>query len=40
MGLFLDSNGFPLAMNIFPENTNESTTLIPLQEKIIGIRKR
>ena len=37
MGLFLDGNGFPIAMNIFPGNTNESTTLIPLQEKIIGI---
>lgn len=37
MGLFLDGNGFPIAMNIFPGNKNESTTLIPLQEKIIGI---
>lgn len=37
MGLFLDGNGFPLAMNIFAGNTNESTTMIPLQEKIIGI---
>lgn len=37
MGLFLDGNGYPIAMNIFPGNTNESTTLIPLQEKIIGI---
>jgi len=37
MGLFLDGNGFPITMNIFPGNTNESTTLIPLQEKIIGI---
>lgn len=37
MGLFLDGKGYPIAMNIFPGNTNESTTLIPLQEKIIGI---
>lgn len=37
MGLFLDGNGFPIAMNIFPGNKNESTTLIPLQEKILGI---
>ena len=37
MGLFLDGNGFPIAMSIFPGNTNESTTLIPLQEKILGI---
>ena len=35
MGLFLDGNGFPIAMNIFPGSDNESTTLIPLQEKII-----
>lgn len=37
MGLFLDGNGFPMAMNIFPGSTNESTTLIPLQEKIFGV---
>lgn len=37
MGLFLDGHGYPIAMNIFPGNTNESTTLIPLQGKIIGI---
>ena len=37
MGLFLDGNGFPIAMNIFPGNTNESTTLIPLQGNILGI---
>ena len=37
MGLFLDSKGYPLAMNIFAGSDNESTTLIPLQEKILGI---
>ena len=37
MGLFLDGNGFPIAMNIFPGSDNESKTLIPLQEKILGI---
>lgn len=37
MGLFLDGKGYPIAMNIFPGNTNESKTLIPLQKKIIGI---
>lgn len=37
MGLFLDGNGFSIAMNIIPDNTNKSFTLIPLQEKIIGI---
>ena len=37
MGLFLDGNGFPMAMNIFHGSTNESTTLIHLQEKIFGV---
>ena len=37
MGLFLDGKGYPLAMNIFAGSDNESTTLIPLQEKILGI---
>ena len=35
MGLFMDGNGLPIAMNIFPGNKNETTKLIPLQEKII-----
>ncbi len=34
MGLFMDGNALPIAMNIFPGSDNESTTLIPLQEKI------
>ena len=37
MGLFLDGNGYPIATNIYPGSDNESTTLIPLQKKIIGI---
>lgn len=37
MGLFLDGNSYPIAMNIYPGSDNESTTLIPLQKKIIGI---
>lgn len=37
MELFLDGNGYPIAMNIYPGSDNESTTLIPLQEKIIRI---
>lgn len=37
MGLFLDGNGYPIAMNIYPGNDNESTTLLPLQKKILGI---
>ena len=35
MGLFMDGNGLPIAMNIFPGNNNETKKLIPLQEKII-----
>ena len=34
MGLFMDGNGLPIAMNIFPGNENETKHLIPLQEKI------
>lgn len=35
MGLFMDADGLPLAFNINPGNTNEQTTLRPL-EKMIG----
>ena len=35
MGLFMDGNGIPLAFNITPGNTNEQTTLRPLEEKIL-----
>lgn len=34
MGLFMDGNGLPIAMNIYPENASETKQLIPLQEKI------
>ena len=34
MGLFMDGNGLPIAMNIFPGNENETKHLIPLQEEI------
>ena len=34
MGLFMDGNGLPIAMNIFPGNDSETKHLIPLQEKI------
>ena len=37
MGLFLDGNGYPMAMKIYPGSDNESTTLIPLQKTIVGI---
>ncbi len=34
MGLFMDGNGIPIAMNMFPGNENETKHLIPLQKKI------
>lgn len=34
MGLFMDGNGLPVAMNLFPGNENETKHLIPLQEEI------
>lgn len=37
MGIFMDAEGLPLAFNINPGNTNEQTTLRPL-EKMIGER--
>jgi transposase len=37
MGIFMDADGLPLAFNINPGNTNEQTTLQPL-EKMIGQR--
>ena len=35
MGLFMDYSGIPLAFCIHPGNTNEQTTLIPLEEQIM-----
>lgn len=35
MGLFMDGDGLPLAMDITPGNTNEQITLQPLENKII-----
>lgn len=35
MGLFMDGDGFPLAFNINSGNTNEQTTLKPLEQQII-----
>lgn len=37
MGIFMDADGLPLAFNINPGNTNEQTTLRPL-ERMIGDR--
>jgi len=36
MGLFMDGDGLPLAFCITPGNTNEQTTLIPLEKKILS----
>lgn len=36
MGLFLDGRGFPLGFSIHPGNTNEQTTLKPLEQQIIN----
>ena len=35
MGLFMDGDGIPLAFSITPGNTNEQTTLTPLEKKIL-----
>ena len=35
MGLFMDTNGIPLGFSITPGNTNEQTTVKPLEKKII-----
>ena len=36
MGMFLDTDGIPLAFCINPGNTNENTTLKPLEKEIIS----
>lgn len=36
MGLFMDADGYPFAMNINPGNTAESKTMIPSEEKILN----
>lgn len=36
MGLFMDGDGIPLAFSIFPGNSNEQTSLKPLEEKVIS----
>lgn len=35
MGLFMDSDGIPLAFDVFPGNRNEQTTLKPLETRVI-----
>ena len=36
MGLFMDGDGIPMALDITPGNTNEQVTLKPLENKIIN----
>ena len=36
MGLFMDGNGIPLAFSLSKGNTNEQTTLTPLEQKILS----
>lgn len=35
MGLFMDTDGIPIAFGISPGNTNEQNTMIPLEKKMI-----
>lgn len=35
MGLFMDADGIPFALNINPGNTNETQTMIPSEEKFL-----
>lgn len=35
MGLFMDADGLPFAMNINPGNTNETKTMIPSEKKFL-----
>jgi transposase len=35
MGLFMDGDGIPLAMNIFPGNESETKQLLPTENKIV-----
>ena len=36
MGLFMDGDGIPLAFSLFPGNSNEQTSLKPLEKKILS----
>ena len=35
MGLFMDKNGIPISMCIAPGNTNEQTTVLPLEKQLV-----
>lgn len=34
MGLFMDSNGFPVTYDLFPGNTNDGKTFTPMSQKV------
>jgi transposase len=36
MGLFMDGDGVPLAFSLFPGNSNEQTSLKPLEQKVLN----
>ncbi|MGN1382034.1 MAG: IS1634 family transposase [Eubacterium sp.] len=36
MGLFMDGNGLPLALTVFPGNQNEQPSLIPLEKTVLS----
>ncbi len=36
MGLFMDADGYPIAMNINPGNTSETKTMLPTEEKVLN----
>lgn len=36
MGLFMDGDGLPLAFSLFPGNSNEQTSLKPLEKTVLG----
>ena len=36
MGLFMDGDGIPLAFSTFPGNSNEQTSLKPLEQKVLS----
>ena len=37
MGFFMDSDGIPLAFSVNPGNTNEQTTMVPLEKSLLKI---
>ncbi len=36
MGMFMDGDGMPLAFSLFPGNSNEQTSLKPLEKKVLN----